>query len=335
MILVTGAAGFIGFHLCKKLLKLGHNVIGIDEFNSYYDVQLKEHRWDILSKNSNFISLRLSIENQILLEENLNQYPIEKICHLAGQAGVRYSVQNPRAYADSNLMGFFNLLEYCRLHQINRFVFASSSSVYGENSQVPYNEQDQVDQPISFYAATKKANELMAHSFSHIYGFQCIGLRFFSVYGPWGRPDMAYWGFCEKILKGESIDIYNYGDMKRDFTFIDDIVEGVVRTLDNTARSNIDWTGNNPDPGTSSAPWRIYNIGNNNPCTLLNFIEILEDCLGQKAIKNMLPMQKGDVPYTFANTDDLMKDVGYKPETKIEDGIAKFVEWYKDYYKID
>jgi UDP-glucuronate 4-epimerase len=319
MILVTGAAGFIGFHLCKKLLKLGHNVIGIDEFNSYYDVQLKEYRWDILSKNSNFIPLRLSIENHILLEENLNQYPIEKICHLAGQAGVRYSVQNPRAYADSNLMGFFNLLEYCRLHQINRFVFASSSSVYGENSQVPYNEQDQVDQPISFYAATKKANELMAHSFSHIYGFQCIGLRFFSVYGPWGRPDMAMFLFTDAIINNKPIKVFNNGNLFRDFTYIHDIIQGVINTLIKISKND--------------SLYKLYNIGNGKPVQLIDFIESLEKVLAISAIKKCLPMQAGDVHQTFANTTSLERDYNYKPQITVDKGIQEFVLWYKGFYK--
>jgi UDP-glucuronate 4-epimerase len=333
-VLVTGAAGFIGSTLVKKLLDRGDEVIGIDNLNDYYDVNLKKARLALISSHKNFTNVEASIEDRKAISEIFKKYKPNRVVNLAAQAGVRYSLENPHTYIESNIVGFVNILEGCRYNEVEHLVFASSSSVYGANTNYPFSIHNNVDHPVSLYAASKKSNELMAHTYSHLFNLPTTGLRFFTVYGPWGRPDMALFLFTKAILAGNSIDVYNYGDHKRDFTYIDDIVEGVIRTLDKIAKPNPDWTGNQPDPGTSNAPWRIYNIGNNNPCTLLRFIEILEDCLGKKANKNMLPLQAGDVPYTYADTEDLMKDVGYKPDTKIEDGIAKFVDWYKEYYQV-
>lgn len=334
-VLVTGAAGFIGSTLSKRLLERGDDVIGIDNLNDYYDVGLKKARLALISSHKNFTNVEINIEDYKSILEVFKKYKPNRVVNLAAQAGVRYSLENPHAYIESNIVGFINILECCRKFKIEHLVFASSSSVYGANTNYPFSIHDNVDHPVSLYAATKKSNELMAHTYSHLFKLPTTGLRFFTVYGPWGRPDMALFMFTKAILQGKPIDVFNHGDHKRDFTYIDDIVEGVIRTLDHIATPNTDWSGNNPDPGTSSAPWRIYNIGNNNPSNLLRYIEVLEDCLGKKAIKNMLPLQLGDVPYTYANTDDLMKDTGYKPDTKLEDGIAKFVEWYKDYYQIN
>ena len=334
-VLVTGAAGFIGSTLSKRLLERGDDVIGIDNLNDYYDVGLKKARLALISSHKNFTNVEINIEDHKSILEVFKKYKPNRVVNLAAQAGVRYSLENPHAYIESNIVGFINILECCRKFKIEHLVFASSSSVYGANTNYPFSIHDNVDHPVSLYAATKKSNELMAHTYSHLFKLPTTGLRFFTVYGPWGRPDMALFMFTKAILQGKPIDVFNHGDHKRDFTYIDDIVEGVIRTLDHIATPNTDWSGNNPDPGTSSAPWRIYNIGNNNPSNLLRYIEVLEDCLGKKAIKNMLPLQLGDVPYTYANTDDLMKDTGYKPDTKLEDGIAKFVEWYKDYYQIN
>ena len=333
-ILITGAAGFIGSTLAKRLLERGDEVIGIDNLNDYYDVELKKARLTSISSHENFTDLRINIEDREAVFNVFNKYKPSRVVNLAAQAGVRYSLENPHAYVDTNIVGFLNILEGCRHYDVEHLVFASSSSVYGANTNYPFSIHNNVDHPVSLYAASKKSNELMAHTYSHLFNLATTGLRFFTVYGPWGRPDMALFMFTKNILAGKPIDVFNYGDHKRDFTYIDDIVEGVIRTLDNIATANPDWTGNQPDPGTSNAPFRIYNIGNNNPCTLLRFIEVLEDCLRKKAIKNMLPLQQGDVPYTYANTDDLMIDVGYKPDTQIEDGVAKFVDWYKSYYQI-
>lgn len=333
-VLITGAAGFIGSTLAKRLLDRGDEVIGIDNLNDYYDVELKKARLARISGNKNFTDVRINLEDRDAVSDVFKKYKPNRVVNLAAQAGVRYSLENPHAYVDTNIVGFVNVLEGCRYNDVEHLVFASSSSVYGANTNYPFSIHNNVDHPVSLYAASKKSNELMAHTYSHLFNLPTTGLRFFTVYGPWGRPDMALFMFTKNILAGEPIDVFNYGDHKRDFTFIDDIVEGVIRTLDQIATPSPDWTGNEPDPGTSYAPWRIYNIGNNNPCTLMRYIEVLEDCLGKKAIKNMLPLQPGDVPYTYANTDDLMNDVGYKPDTNVEDGIAKFVEWYKDYYKL-
>jgi UDP-glucuronate 4-epimerase len=334
-ILITGAAGFIGSTLARRLLARGDEVIGIDNLNDYYDVELKKARLEDINSHENFIDIRADIQDREAISDVFRTYKPSRVINLAAQAGVRYSLENPHAYVDSNILGFLNILEGCRHNNVEHLVFASSSSVYGANTNYPFSIHNNVDHPVSLYAASKKSNELMAHTYSHLFNLPTTGLRFFTVYGPWGRPDMALFKFTKNILSGTPIDVFNYGDHKRDFTYIDDIVEGVIRTLDNTAFSNANWSGDNPDPGTSSAPWRIYNIGNNNPCTLLRFIEVLEECLGKKAIKNMLPLQLGDVPYTYADTFDLMNDVGYKPDTNIEFGIAKFVSWYKEYYKIE
>ena len=333
-VLVTGAAGFIGSTLANRLLERGDEVIGIDNLNDYYDVELKKARLNLISSYENFTDIRINIEDREAVFDVFKKYKPSRVVNLAAQAGVRYSLKNPHAYINTNIVGFINILEGCRHNNVEHLIFASSSSVYGANTNYPFSIHNNVDHPVSLYAASKKSNELMAHTYSHLFNLPTTGLRFFTVYGPWGRPDMALFMFTKNILAGKPIDVFNYGDHKRDFTYIDDIVEGVIRTLDNTATANPDWTGDQPDPGTSNAPWRIYNIGSNNPCTLLRYIEVLEDCLGKKAIKNMLPLQPGDVPYTYANTDDLKNDVGFKPDTKIEDGIAKFVEWYKNYYEI-
>ena len=333
-ILVTGTAGFIGSHLAIRLLERGDEVIGIDNINDYYDTELKHARLNRVKAFNNFTDLRINIEDRTAVEDAFKQYKPQRVVNLAAQPGVRYSLINPHAYVDTNIVGFVNLLEACRHHEIEHLVYASSSSVYGANTNYPYSIHNNVDHPVSLYAASKKSNELMAHTYSHLFNIPTTGLRFFTVYGPWGRPDMTPYVFVKKILAGEAIDVFNYGDHKRDFTYIDDIVEGVIRTLDKVATSNPEWDGANPDPGTSKAPWRLYNIGNNNQCTLLHYIEVLEKCLGIEAKKNMLPLQPGDVPYTYADVDDLMKDVDYKPTTTIEEGLAKFVEWYREYHKI-
>ena len=333
-VLITGTAGFIGSNLAIRLLERGDEVIGIDNLNDYYDVSLKKARLDRVKAFPAFTEVRENMEDRDIIEDVFKTHKPDRVVNLAAQAGVRYSLENPHAYVDTNIVGFVNILEGCRHNNVKHLVYASSSSVYGANTNYPFSIHNNVDHPVSLYAATKKSNELMAHTYSHLFNLPTTGLRFFTVYGPWGRPDMALFMFTKKILAGEPIDVFNYGDHKRDFTFIEDIVEGVIRTLDNVASPSADWTGDNPDPGTSKAPWRIYNIGNNNPCTLMRYIEVLEDCLGKKAEKNMLPLQPGDVPYTYANTDDLMNDVGYKPDTSVEEGIAKFVEWYRDFYKV-
>jgi len=333
-VLVTGTAGFIGSHLAIRLLERGDEVIGIDCVNDYYDVSLKEARLERVKAYDGFTEVRKNMEDRQVIEDIFQKHQPQRVVNLAAQPGVRYSLENPHAYVDSNIVGFVNLLEACRYNNVEHFVFASSSSVYGANTNYPYSVHNNVDHPVSLYAATKKSNELMAHTYSHLFNLPTTGLRFFTVYGPWGRPDMTPYVFADKIFAGEPIKVFNYGDHKRDFTYIDDIVEGVVRTLDHVAQPNPDWTGDKPDPGTSKAPWRIYNIGNNDPVMLGHYIEVLEKCLGMEAKKEMLPMQPGDVQYTYADTDDLMNDVGYKPTTTIEEGMAKFVEWYRSYHNV-
>ncbi|RMF14793.1 MAG: NAD-dependent epimerase [Gammaproteobacteria bacterium] len=333
-VLVTGSAGFIGSHVARYLLERGDEVVGVDNLNDYYEVSLKQARLKTLEPYENYQDVRLDVADREGMNRVFGLYKPERVVHLAAQAGVRYSIENPHAYVDANLVGFMNILEGCRNHEVEHLVYASSSSVYGANTSMPFSVHDNVDHPLSLYAASKKANELMAHTYSNLYQLPTTGLRFFTVYGPWGRPDMALFIFTRKILAGEPIDVFNYGKHKRDFTYIDDIVEGVVRTLDHVAPPNPDWRGDRPDPGTSFAPYRIYNIGSNNPVELSRYIEILEACLGRKAEKNLLPLQPGDVPATFADVQDLINDVGYKPETPVEEGIRRFVDWYRDYYKV-
>jgi len=333
-VMITGAAGFIGSTLGLRLLARGDRVYGIDNMNDYYDVTLKEARLARLQANANFAFQKLDIADRPAMERLFKEQKFDAVVNLAAQAGVRYSIENPGAYVDANLVGFANILEGCRHSKVKHLVFASSSSVYGANTKLPFSEHDNVDHPVSLYAASKKANELMAHCYAHLYGLPCTGLRFFTVYGPWGRPDMALFKFTKGIIAGEAIPVFNKGDMVRDFTYIDDIVEGVVRTIDQTAAPDPKWTGKDPDPATSYAPWRVYNIGNNNPVKLMRYIEVLEQCLGKKAKLDLLPMQPGDVPQTYANTDALDNAVGFKPATTVEVGIARFVEWYKQYYKI-
>ncbi len=331
-ILVTGTAGFIGSALAHKLIDRGDEVIGIDNVNDYYDVNLKEARLARLNAREGFTEIRVDLEDRPAINQAFQQYRPQRVVNLAAQAGVRYSLENPHAYIDANLVGFCNILEACRHHQVEHLVYASSSSVYGANTAMPFSVHHNVDHPVSLYAATKKANELMAHTYSHLYGLPTTGLRFFTVYGPWGRPDMALFIFTKNILEDKPIDVFNFGKHQRDFTYIDDIVEGVIRTLDHVATPNPEWSSDQPDPGTSPAPYRLYNIGCHRPVELMRFIEVLEQKLGKEAKKNFLPMQKGDVPATYADVDDLMKDTGYAPNTPIEEGIGHFVDWYKDYY---
>ena len=333
-ILVTGAAGFIGARLSEMLLARGDEVIGLDNLNDYYDPALKAARLARLEAQPGFVFERLDVADRPGVASLFRRYRAPRIVHLAAQAGVRYSLQNPQAYVDSNLVGFMNVLEGCRTHGVEHLVYASSSSVYGANTRMPFSVHDNVDHPISLYAATKKANELMAHTYSSLYGIPTTGLRFFTVYGPWGRPDMAIFLFTRKILSGEPIDIYNYGQHRRDFTYVDDVVEGVIRTLDRPATPNPDWNSDQPDPGTSSAPYRLYNIGNNMPVALMEFIRTIEHCLGREAEKRFLPMQPGDVPDTYADVSALAADVGYRPGTPIAEGVAQFIAWYKQYYKV-
>jgi len=333
-ILVTGAAGFIGFHLCRRLIEKGDQVVGLDNLNPYYDVRLKEDRLRKLEGRKNFDFRKIDLADQERMAGLFSEQGFDRVVNLAAQAGVRYSLENPQAYVESNIVGFLNILEGCRHHRIQHLVFASSSSVYGANTKMPFSVHDNVDHPVSLYAATKKANELMAHSYAGLYKIPCTGLRFFTVYGPWGRPDMALFLFTKAILEGKPIPVFNYGKMQRDFTYIDDIIEGVVRILDLAPEPHPEWNGDRPDPGRSFAPYRLYNIGNNNPVELLRFIEVLEDCLGRKAEKNFLPMQPGDVPATYADVDDLMQAVGFKPSTSLEEGIGKFVAWYRDYFTV-
>jgi UDP-glucuronate 4-epimerase len=333
-ILVTGAAGFIGFHVCRKLLERGDRVTGLDNVNDYYDVSLKEARLAQLTPHPQFTFRRLDLADRDGMARLFEAGRFDVVIHLAAQAGVRYSLTNPHAYIDSNLVGFLNILEGCRHTRVGHLAYASSSSVYGANTRMPFSVHDNVDHPVSLYAASKKANELMAHAYSHLYGLPTTGLRFFTVYGPWGRPDMALFLFTRAILAGQPIDVFNEGRMQRDFTYIDDIVEGVVRVADRPAAADGAWTGADPDPGTSSAPYRVYNIGNHQPVELLHLIAVLEQCLGRTAAKNLLPMQPGDVPATYADVDDLSRDVGFHPGTPIEDGMRRFVEWYRAYYRV-
>lgn len=333
-VLVTGAAGFIGFHLSQRLLTRGDEVVGLDNLNNYYDVSLKKDRLAQLQEKPGFSFYKLDLADREGIEQLFAEQSFDIVVNLAAQAGVRYSLTNPHAYVDRNLVGFVNVLEGCRHSGVKHLVFASSSSVYGANTKTPFSVHDNVDHPVSLYAATKKANELMAHTYSHLYSLPTTGLRFFSVYGPWGRPDMALFLFTKAMLAGQPIDVFNYGKMQRDFTYIDDIVEGVVRVADKIPEPNSNWSGDAPDPGTSKAPYKLYNIGNNQPVELMHFIETLENCLGIKANKNMLPIQPGDVPATYADIDDLVHDVGFKPSTPIEVGIERFLKWYRFYYKI-
>jgi len=331
-ILVTGAAGFIGFHCARSLLEHGHPVMGLDNLNDYYDVSLKESRLSILRQYRQFRFSRLDLQDRAGIEELFRNEGFGIVLNLAAQAGVRYSLVNPHSYTESNVTGFLNILEGCRKTNVPHLVFASSSSVYGANTLMPFSVHHNVDHPVSLYAATKKANELMAHSYSCLFGLPCTGLRFFTVYGPWGRPDMAAFIFTRAILEGKPIDIFNYGKMKRDFTYIDDIVEGIMRVIFKPPEPDPNWNGAGPDPGSSFAPYRIYNIGNNEPVQLLRFISVLEDCLGRKARKNYLPVQPGDVPETYADIDSLMRDFDFRPRTGIEEGIRRFVDWYMGYY---
>lgn len=332
-ILVTGTAGFIGFHVAMRLLDRGDRVIGLDNINDYYDVRLKQARLSQLTPHERFSFVKLDLSNRQGMRDLFAGEPIRRVVHLAAQAGVRYSLTNPHAYTESNIEGFINVLEGCRRSTIEHLVYASSSSVYGGNTRMPFSTHDNVDHPVSLYAATKKANELMAHCYAHLYRLPCTGLRFFTVYGPWGRPDMALFIFTKAILEGNPIEVFNQGRMKRDFTYIDDIVEGVIRTLDHPATADPTWSGDRPDPGTSSAPARIYNIGNHRPVELQHFIEVLENALGRKAEKKLMPLQPGDVPSTYADVDDLTNDVGFKPATPIEVGIPRFVKWYREFYR--
>lgn len=332
---VTGAAGFIGFHLSKRLLDEGCTVIGLDNINDYYDVNLKKARLEIIEQYDSFKFVYADLQDKKALEKVFKENKIDIVVNLAAQAGVRYSIINPDVYIQSNIVGFLNILEACRHNNVEHLVYASSSSVYGMNEVMPFSVHHNVDHPISLYAATKKSNELMAHTYSHLYGLPTTGLRFFTVYGPWGRPDMALFLFTDAIINDKPIKVFNYGKMKRDFTYIDDIIEGVIRLLNNPPKANPNWDKKSADPGTSSAPYKVYNIGNNKPVDLMRFIEILEEKLGKKAQKEFLPMQDGDVPVTYADVDDLIMDVGFKPETSVDEGIDRFVSWYKEHhYKI-
>jgi UDP-glucuronate 4-epimerase len=333
-VLVTGSAGFIGHALSHRLLQRGDEVIGVDNMNDYYDVNLKRARLQNLTGHTDFSFVEASLEDNSAIQRVFEQEKPVKVVNLAAQAGVRYSLKNPHAYVASNIAGFTNILEACRHNAVEHLVYASSSSVYGATTTMPFTVSQSVDHPVSLYAASKKSNELMAHTYSHLFGLPTTGLRFFTVYGPWGRPDMALFIFTRKILAGEPIDVFNFGKHRRDFTYIDDIVEGVIRTLDHTAEPDMQWDSNSPDPATSKAPYRLYNIGSNNPIELLRYIEIIEDCLGLKAQLNLLPMQPGDVPDTYADVSALETDVGYKPTTPVEQGVRQFIEWYKDFYKI-
>jgi len=333
-ILVTGAAGFIGSHLSIRLLERGDEVVGLDNLNDYYEVSLKEARLARFSDHENFHLVKMDLSDREGMEALFAEEKFDKVVNLAAQAGVRYSIDNPHAYIDSNIVGFTNVLEGCRHNRVKHLVYASSSSVYGANETMPFSVHDNVDHPLSLYAASKKANELMAHTYSNLFALPTTGLRFFTVYGPWGRPDMALFLFTKAILEGRAIDVFNHGKMRRDFTYIDDIVEGVIRVLDNTAQSNPDWSGEKPDPGTSKAPWKVYNIGNSSPVELMDYIAAIEKALGKDAEKNFMPLQDGDVPATFANVEDLVRDVNYKPNTPVEEGVARFVEWYRGYYQV-
>jgi UDP-glucuronate 4-epimerase len=332
-VLVTGAAGFIGSAVSLRLLAHGHEVVGIDNLSDYYDVKLKRARLERNKAYKGYTDLRVDIADREGVARAFKAHRPQRVVNLAAQAGVRYSLENPHAYVDTNLVGFLNILEGCRHQAVEQLVYASSSSVYGANTRMPFSVHDNVDHPVSLYAASKKANELMAHTYSHLFRLPVTGLRFFTVYGPWGRPDMSLFLFTHNILAGKPIDVFNYGKHRRDFTYIDDIVEGIVRTLDKPATPNEYWSGNSPDPATSSAPYRLYNIGNNRPVELMRYIEVLETYLGKKAQRNLLPLQPGDVPDTFADVQDLAEDVGYRPSTSVEDGVKSFVDWYRSYYR--
>lgn len=332
-ILVTGSAGFIGFHLSRKLISLGYEVVGIDNMNDYYDVKLKEDRNNILLDLQNYTFIKGSIEDREVIEKIFKENEIDYVVNLAAQAGVRYSLENPHAYVESNIMGFLNILEACKNYSVKHLVYASSSSVYGANRKMPFSEHDNVNHPVSIYAATKKSNELMAHAYSHLYNIPTTGLRFFTVYGPWGRPDMAPMLFTKAIAENKPIKVFNYGKMKRDFTYIDDIVDGIIGSMKNIPCKNENWDRINMDPASSYAPYRVYNIGNNEPVELLTFIETIEKNLGKEAKKEMLPMQLGDVEATYANVNDLIENVGFKPNTSIDIGVSSFIDWYKSYYK--
>jgi UDP-glucuronate 4-epimerase len=333
-VLVTGAAGFIGSALSLRLLDRGDEVVGIDNLNDYYDIELKKSRLARTQDHPGYTDIRIDLEDREGIATLFSEHKPDSVVNLAAQAGVRYSIENPLAYVDTNLLGFANILEGCRHNQVGHLVYASSSSVYGSNTNMPFSVHDNVDHPVSLYAASKKANELMAHTYSHLYRIPTTGLRFFTVYGPWGRPDMALFKFTHNILAGKPIDVFNHGNHRRDFTYIDDIVEGVIRVLDRIPGPNPEWSGDAPDSATSTAPYQLYNIGNNNPVELMRYIEVLEECLGKKAEKNMLPLQPGDVPATYADVSDLVRDVNYKPDMSIEQGIANFVDWYRGYYNI-
>jgi UDP-glucuronate 4-epimerase len=333
-ILVTGAAGFIGSHVILKLLERGDTVVGLDNHNDYYDPRIKEARLDRFKANKNYTHNRIDLADRDAIYSLFKNEQPEGVINLAAQAGVRYSIENPLAYIDSNITGFAHILEGCRHNGVKHLVYASSSSVYGANTNMPFSVHNNVDHPLSLYAASKKSNELMAHTYSHLYSLPTTGLRFFTVYGPWGRPDMALFKFTDAIIKGKPIDVFNYGNHRRDFTYIDDIVEGVIRILDKPAEPSPSWSGMAPDPATSLAPWRVYNIGNSSPVELIHYIEALERALGKKATKNLLPLQPGDVPDTYADVSNLQNDFGYKPATTVEQGIKKFVDWYHIYYKV-
>ncbi|MGH7231985.1 MAG: NAD-dependent epimerase [Nitrospiraceae bacterium] len=334
MILVTGVAGFVGYHVALRLLERGEQVVGLDNMNSYYDVKLKSDRLARLSPFKQFTFVKADIADRGALSSLFVDNAYRVVVHLAAQAGVRYSLINPHAYLDANIIGFLHILENCRNARVKHLVFASSSSVYGGNKKLPFSVHDNVDHPVSLYAVTKKSNELMAHAYAHLYDIPCTGLRFFTVYGPWGRPDMALFTFTKAIVEGRPIDVFNFGNMQRDFTYIDDIAEGVLRVLEKPASPNPKWSAEAPDPGTSSAPYRVYNIGNHRPVELLYLIELIEQAVGKKAQKNFLPMQPGDVPATHADVDDLIRDVEFKPDTPIEVGVQRFVDWYRDYYRL-
>lgn len=331
-ILITGTAGFIGSHLSKKLISQGHEVVGIDNINDYYDVTIKEDRLKSIG-NENFTFYKINLEDDVSMNEIFKNEKPNVVVNLAAQAGVRYSLENPRAYIDSNIVGFTNILECSRHHKVEHLIYASSSSVYGANTSKPFSTSDNIDHPLSLYAATKKSNELMAHTYSHLYNLPTTGLRFFTVYGPWGRPDMALFKFTKAIVNDEAIDVYNHGKMMRDFTYVDDIVEAISRLVQKPAQPNPEWTGDNPDPSSSYAPYKIYNIGNNSPVRLMEFVEAIENKLGKVAKKDYMDLQPGDVPETYANVDDLYNNIDFKPETTIQDGVNKFVDWYLDYYK--
>ncbi len=333
-ILVTGAAGFIGMHASQRLLARGDEVVGLDNLNDYYDPTLKDARLARLTPHPAFRFVKMDVADRAGMEQLFATEKFDRVIHLAAQAGVRYSLQNPHAYIDSNVVGFMNVLEGCRYAKVQHLVYASSSSVYGGNTRMPFSERDSVDHPVSIYAATKKANELMAHTYSHLYGLPTTGLRFFTVYGPWGRPDMALFLFTKAILEGRPIDVFNHGKMKRDFTYVDDIVEGVIRTLDRTAEPDAAFASDQPDPGRSKAPFRVFNIGNHDPVQLMDFVTAIESTLGMSAQKNFMPLQDGDVPATYADTEALNAWTGFAPATSVQDGVARFVAWYRDYYRV-